>query len=402
MAGQSTPASCASGESRARRAQEAFFKSDHASLTEESLVSSLYRAAAANQSRKVHDFAGQLLAIRQLDADTLLRVGIHLAQQGFYSDAAPIFARCTRDYPAVFEAHFDLALAEFALQRYRPAFAAIEAAPRGAEADEVARQYLRGKIEAALGESRLAQRDLAAAFNAEPQQENYTLEYGMFCLRQRDYTQAARIFGLGADFNPSSSFLLLGLALAQFQEGHDTDCIQTCHKLLSITPQFSPARLVAAFVLYIDGKLSESERIAAGGLKNLPSDPYLYYLDVADLLKLHSTEYARMLDEIAVAERGIPDCSLCLVAESKIHQRQGNMKPAVAALKEAVKIDPSYSDAWYRLALLYERAGRPADARMARTRFNALKSVKEAGEEAMLKKVFMKALGGQQAGGVGQ
>jgi tetratricopeptide (TPR) repeat protein len=361
-----------------------------------SLAASLERVSAEDPNEQVDSLVRKLLSIRGVGADTLLRVGVHLAQQGFYSEAAAAFSQCARDHPARFEAHYDLALAELALGRDRRALAHIEAAPRGTAVDEVARRYLRGKIEAALGETQPAGRDLAAAFSAEPQQEDYGLEFGLFCLRQRHYGQAARTFGRAIEFNPRSSYLLLGLSLAEFREGRDAECIQACQKLLALDPEFSPARLLLAFVLYIDGKLSKSEKIAAGGLENLRPDPYLYYVDVADLLKLHSTDYARMLSEIAAAEHGIPHCSLCLMAQSKIHQRQGKIQAAIAAAEEAVKIDPAYSDAWYRLALLYDRMGRTADAREARARFNALKTAKEAGENEMLKQVFMEALGGPE------
>lgn len=400
MAWWSTPVWCRPGGLGVRETQEAHPGPSRTSLSEESLLSSIYQASAKDQNEKVHGYVGQLLAIRHLDANTLLRVGIYVAQQGFYSDAASIFAQCARDYPALFEAHYNLALAELALKRYRAALTAIETSPPSGESDEVARRYLRGKIEAALNQTNLAGHDLAAAFKAEPQQENYALEYGLFCLHQRHYTRATRIFRRAADFNPRSSFLLLGLSLAEFREGRDAACIQTCQKLLTIAPQFSPARLLMAFVLYTDGKLPDSEKIAVEGLKILRSDPYLYYLDVTDLLKLHSTDYPRMLNELTVAERGIPECSLCLVAESKVQQRQGNVEAAAAALEHAVKIDPTYSDAWYRLALLYERTGNAAAARKARARFSALKAVKEAREEETLRRFFMKALAGPEASGM--
>lgn len=393
---------CRPADLRMKGSQGAIRNSARPRVSVESLVSSLYQAVADNENEKVHVLASKLLSIQQLDAGTLLGIGVHLAQQGFYGEAALVFTRCAHDHPGVFEAHYDLALAEFALRRYHTAWAAIEEAPRNAEVDTAAREYLCGKIEWALGETGSARQDLAAAFQADPQQENYGLEFGLFCLRQHRYAEAARIFGRAADSNPRSPFLLLGLSLAEFQEGRDAECIQTSRKLVALAPQFSPARLLMAFVLYINGKLSDSENVAAAGLKEPRPDPYLYYLDVADLLKLHFTDYGCLLKEIAAAERGIPRCGLCLVAESKIHERQGNVHAAVAALEESVKIDPSYSDAWYRLALLDERTGHTEEAKTARARFNALKSAKETDEEETLKAVFMNALGGPESARAGR
>ena len=316
----------------------------------------LEQALAEGQSAKAREILGQLLQRPRLDADRLLAVGVRFAQQELYGEASQAFSRCARDHPEL-EARYNLALADLALQKLPEAFATIEeAAPRSSE-QQLAKRYLRGKIEVALGSLREAEIDLEAAFTQEPQEENYALDLGTLYLRQASYSSAARVFEKGTRYNPRSPYLWLGFSVASFQDGKYSQCLLACRHLLALQPEFSPARLLTAFVLDIQGKLAEAEKMAAEGLTGSTPDPYLYYLDVSLLLKLHSTEYERMLREVALAARAIPSCSLCSLAQSKVHQAEGNFAAAIADLERAVNIDPEFSDAWYRLASLYMRLG---------------------------------------------
>src|SRR5439155_22437497 len=139
------------------------------------------------------------------------------------------------------------------------------------------------------------------------------------------------------------------------------------------------------------------EKATAQGLAAPTPSPYVYYLHVSLLLKLRATDYERMLRELSLAEQGIPECSLCALAESKIHQALGHVPAAIADLERAVKRDPNFSEAWYRLALLYERAGRPQDAEQGRARHSRLKAQESDREAQMLRQVFMKSLIGPES-----
>jgi tetratricopeptide (TPR) repeat protein len=361
------------------------------------LMASLEQALACGQHAEASKILGKLLGRPNVDADTLLKAGVLFAQQDLYGDAARAFARCARDYPQLFEGHYNLGLADFALQKYPEALAALGKPSTDSPQQEVARQYLRGKIEAALGRPREAQSDLEEAFAQAPREENYALDLGLFCLRQELYAKAAEVFEKGTQANPSSPYLWLGLSVALFQHGEYARCLEACRHLLHLRPDFAPAWLMQAFVLGLEGKLEEAEKAAAQGLNAPNPHPYLYYFHVSLLLKLQSTDYPRLLRELALAEHGIPACSLCGLAESKVHQAQGNIPAAIADLEQTVKLDPNFPEAWYRLALLYERADRPQDAERARARHSQLKTQQADREAETLRQVFMKSLAGPEA-----
>jgi len=73
----------------------------------------------------------------------------------------------------------------------------------------------------------------------------------------------------------------------------------------------------------------------------------------------------------------------------------GERDAATADLEKAVGLDSTFSEAWYRLASLYDQGGRHTEAQQARRRFEELKEDKANRETEMLRDVFLKTLGGE-------
>ena len=337
----------------------------------------------------------KLLALPKPSADALLRTGVNLAQHELYAEATEIFGRCVKDEPGLFEAYYNLALAELALRQYPAALSTLQRAPRASPPEEVARTYLRGKVELALGQEALAERDLAAAFASAPQEENYALDLGLAYIRARTYDRAVDVFEKAESFHRDSPFLLLGLGLAQFLHGQNSESVETCHTVLRQHPDFSPARVMLAFALTMQGNVDEAAHVAAQGLEEPDPLPYLYYIHAAALLKQQSRGFEGILKELAIAERAIPACGLCYIAASKAHQKMGDRTAATTDLEKALKLDSSLAEAWYRIASLYDQEGRHDEAQVARHRFEDLKGRKSSGESEMLRGVFLKTLSGE-------
>jgi len=313
----------------------------------------------------------------QSDGADQLASGVKLSQQERYADAADAFRRYLELNPQSFEARYDLALALFALRRLDEAREAIDHATPEDPAGTVARLYLLGKIDDAGGDRKRAREELAAAFRAQPLEENVALDYGMRLIRDEDYPAANAVLSTSAEAHPRSEYVLLGLAMAQAFGGKRDDAVVTCRRIIAVEPRFSPALLLMAFAYYMSGQYADAERTAAGGL-DLPSPaPYLYYLHAASLLKTNSTAYPRMLDDLAAAERGIPSCTLCYLVQSKVHEAAGDPAAAIADLNILVsRIEPEFDQAWYRLALLYRKLGQEPAARAARARFETIRATR--------------------------
>ena len=203
-----------------------------------------------------------------------------------------------------------------------------------------------------------------------------------------------QVFERAVKVHPRSPLLLLGLSVSQFLGGQRAESAETSRKALRLEPDFSPARLLTAFAMYMDGKLADSERVAVQGLALPRPSPYLYYLHAALMLKRQSRQDDQILKEPAIANRTIPSCSLCSLTESKAHRAAGDIENAIADLETAVRVDPIYADAWYRLPMLYERVGRRQDAARAPELFQRIETKKENQESEMLRNIFLQTLRG--------
>jgi tetratricopeptide (TPR) repeat protein len=356
------------------------------------LVRSLESVLSQGKVRKAHDLLNEVLKSPSLTSDTLLRVGIQFAERERYEEAAEAFERCIQEHPGVFEAYYNLALAEIAERKWEDALATLQQAPQKSRSEVLACSYLRGKVEGSQGKASQAEHDLSSAFEGEPQNPTYAMDLGLFYIQEHKYLEAAAVFEGARNPNPGSSFLVLGLALSRFLAGQPERSIDALRMLLSTHPNFAPARVLMTFVLSTQGKLEDAERVAHQGLNSPHASPYLYYLDASILVKLRSQQYTRIFEELSLARRGIPSCGLCYLTESKAHQSQGNLKAAIADLEMATRIDPTFSEAWYRLASLYRRAGREAEASRAQDQFQELRAEKEGREVQMLRDNFLQTL----------
>lgn len=365
-----------------------------------SLESAIESALADGRNSNAETMLATLLRQTQLDPDLLLKAGASFAQNGLYRDAAIAFERCLEDHPEIFEAHYDLALSEFAQQRYTKAIAILRAARPQNKRQRLALSYMRGKVEDALGYSQEAGKDLTVAFFGDPKNEDYALDLGLYYIRQTGYIQATKVLAKSITYHPDSPFVALGLGLAQYLAGQTQDCLHTCRQFLSNHPDFTLIRALLSFTLYMHGSFAAAEAASKQGLGSSHPYPYLYYLHVAALLKLQSRDIGRMLDEIHTAEEQIRNCSLCYFAESEINERRGSNEAAVGDLKASIRMDPAFSGAWYRLAILYDKTGRHEMAAQARTRFETLKTRKSQTENAILQGEFVRALSLAETGAV--
>jgi len=365
--------------------------------TNRALAAELEHAIAAGQTEQARRALAEMLARPHVELDVLLDTGAKLAEREYYAPAAEVFGRCAKDYPRNFEAHYNLALAEFALRRYPEAQRALDGLDAMPKSRQLACDYLQGKILDALGQTEQAERSLTAAFNGAPEQENYGLDLGLFFLRRQLYAKAVATLEATTKYHPESIYVALGLALAQVFGDDPPRAVATCRKILAKDPDFSPARLLLVVAFYMNGENENCARETGAAIGHPGVPPYLHYLHAASLLKLNSKDYAAMLRDLDAANRGIPGCAFCYFTQSKVHQELGDDAAAIADLETLVRrIDPEFAQGWYRLGSLYQRAGRREDAERTLAKFRAIKSVQTDRETDYLRKVFLSAVAADQ------
>lgn len=362
------------------------------------LAAAVERAISEGQNEKTRQALADLLAEPHVELDVLLQTGVKLAEREYYGPAADVFGRAVKDYPRSFEARYNLALADLALHKFTEAQTALEGLDHVSKEQQLAREYMRGKIYFALGQNDKAERALAAAFAGEPQQENYALDLGLFYLRRQLYAKAVATLDTGVKHHPDSIYLTLGLALAQLYGEEPPRAIATCRKALAMDPEFGPARLLLVVAYYMNGENENCLKETSAAISRPGAPPYLYYLHAASLLKLNSKDYTTMLRDLDAAGRSIPACAFCYFEQSKVHQEMGQDAAAIGDLEALVeRIDPEFAQGWYRLSNLYQHAGRSEDAARALARFRAIKTAQTDRDTEYLRKLFLSALEGEQA-----
>jgi tetratricopeptide (TPR) repeat protein len=357
------------------------------------LADALDLAIAEGHPEQAQKALSELLRRPHVELEVLLACGAKLAEGEHFEPARAVFARAVQIYQRSFEAHYNLALADIALRRFDEARAAVEAPVEASRDQQLAREYLRGKIHEAAGEPALAERCYTAAFSAAPEEENYALDLGMFYLRQRNQAKAREILAAGVKYHADSVYLLLGVALAEYLDNDPPSAAATCSKILAIEPQFGPAQLLLAVAHYTNGENEKCVKESAAVIGRPGAPPFLYYLHAASLMKLGSKDYGAMLADLETVTRSMKDCGFCYVALSKLHQEMGNERAAIADLETLVgRVDPGFPNGWYRLANLYQHAGRTADADRALERFESLKTKQTRSEEEYLGKFLLPEL----------
>ena len=367
--------------------------------TGRTLAAALDRVLAAGQMEQARRALEEMLACPHVDLEVLLETGAKLADRGLFEMADAIFARGMSDYPQSFEARYNLALAHFALRKFSEAQATLDGAGVLSKEQQLSREYLRGKLYDALGQTDLAEKSLLAAFQGAPQQENYALDLGLYYLRQHLYASALETLNAAAKYHPDSIYLELELSLAQVLGGDPSGAIVTGRRILAKEPNFGSARLLLAAAFYLNGENQNCAAETAAALRRPGGLPHLHYLHASSLLKLNSNEYTVMLHDLDEAKRGIPGCAFCYFVQSKVHQKMGDEGAAIADLEELVtRVDAQFSQGWYRLVNLYQHAGRHDDAVKALARFRSIKTKQTDLETEYLRNVFLSAAGAEQAG----
>jgi Tfp pilus assembly protein PilF len=338
------------------------------------LAAAVDHAITEGHPEQAQKALSELLAQPQVELEVLLACGAKLAEGEHFEPARAVFSRAAQDYSKSFEAHYNLALADIALRRLDEARATLDAPLEASRDQQLAREYLRGKIYEASGEAALAERSYTAAFSGAPQEENYALDLGMFYLRQRSHAKARETLTAGVRHHPESVYLLLGMGLAEYLDNDPSDAAATCSRILAIEPQFAPAQLLLAVTHYTSGEYEKCVKEAAPIIARPGAPPYLYYLHAVALLNLGSKDYGAMLSDLSTATRAMSDCSYCYLARSKVHQEMRDEPAAIADLEALVRMDANFANGWYRLSNLYQHAGRTTDAARALERFQAIRT----------------------------
>ncbi len=102
-----------------------------------------------------------------------------------------------------------------------------------------------------------------------------------------------------------------------------------------------------------------------------------------------------MLSDLTAALGAMPTCIACLLLRSKVFESNHDDRAAAGDLKTALAQDPQLAPAWYRLSVLYRKAGQSADAEDAIHHYRSLHERQVNGEIENFRKQLLGSLDNQ-------
>lgn len=265
---------------------------------------------------------------------------------------------------------------------------------------------LEAKILSDLGRNAEAARLLADAVKARPHSQSLRLNYARSLVRAQDMTGAEREFGFLVDKHPEDDSLRLGLALTAFENRNDA----LAHRELSILTDSEEHADEAYFYL---GKLAQRQNKsedAIAAYDNVPQGAYflqalaetsnllmqlnqptearrrfddartrlpeqripLYQLEAELLSERKDLDGAHTLLNTALQQH--PGNTRLLLSRAMLAERQGQMAPFEADIREVLRVEPDNASALNALGYtLLERTPRLDEAAAYIQRAHTLK-----------------------------
>ena len=242
-------------------------------------------------------------------------------------------------------------------RRFRVAYLPPEAGALG----EV--MLLKGEARALAGDFALAEVDLAAARDADPQNLRYLIAYAWLQQREGHYKEALTTLKSAQEFTTRTPAIPFRAAVSYFYLGLNAQAAQACEDALRIDPDFSEAYLLLGAVRLqqqdFQGAQSTFQRAAS-----LKPDAALFHilLGVAFYKRGHLQRSARELNRALALD---PQAAPAYFYRAQVLAIQGEQRKAIADLETAVALNPHYRKAYAELARLYSAAGQPERAAAA-------------------------------------
>jgi tetratricopeptide (TPR) repeat protein len=230
--------------------------------------------------------------------------------------------------------------------------------------------HLSGEIEEALGNYVTAVKEFQRAAEMAPTEPNlYDLGYEF--LAHWSWDAAGEVFRRGLDLTPDSLRLRVGLATAYYGMSDYDKVIDTLLAFPSDQEQSEIANqlLISAFPSSHDRtdavrkRMSELQRTS----RNNAWPNYFYAMAL-----LHSPDQPATQEQRLKAMQLLRQAITLKSDVAQFHYELGlllfgdhNWRAAVPALERAVKLNPNYVEAYYRLGQAYQRSGDPAKAATA-------------------------------------
>jgi tetratricopeptide (TPR) repeat protein len=242
------------------------------------------------------------------------------------------------------------------------------AAQSGTDRNRADQHRAAGDAAEKRGDPLTAVREYEQAASIDPSEQNY-FSWGSELLLHRAVWQARQVFTKGVEAHPGSARMLLALGAALFAgDVYDEAASRVC-AASDLDPRSAAAylylgRIDMAAPVPLDCALTRLERFAHQEPGNALAD---YYLAMALLKRLPptpaavATKPARNL--LLKAVDADPQCAEAYLQLGILAFAQRDSAGAIDFYSRAIAANPKLGEAHYRLAVAYDRSGKPEEAR---------------------------------------
>jgi tetratricopeptide (TPR) repeat protein len=207
-----------------------------------------------------------------------------------------------------------------------------------------------------------AVREFERAARLEASEQNY-FEWGSDLLRHRAIWQAEQVFQKGYELFPSSGRMLTGLGAALFAGARYEDAATHLCKASELNPADpNPYLFMGKVQLAAPNPLPCIEEKLANFARANPTNSEASYLYAMAILKsqaapLNSESLNRVETLLTHAVNVNPKCADAFLQLGILKATQHDLPAAIEDYNKALAANPELSDAYYRLAVAYDRIG---------------------------------------------
>jgi tetratricopeptide (TPR) repeat protein len=373
--------------------------SDAILRTSESLASATAALKPANSMSPVPPSSADLAAEKRLheridsnpsDAAANLDLGELYLRTHRYSDAIHTLERASSLDPPNVTATIDLASAYEASGSLDQARALLHNALKQHDSPDLYRTA--AEIDERAGDPLTAVRELEHAATLAATEQNY-FEWGSDLLLHRAIWQAEQVFQKGTDLFPSSVRMQTGLGSTLFAGARYQEAAKHLCKASDLDPKDpTPYLFMGKVLLAAPNALPCIEsKIIAFATAN-PENANATFLHAMALLKQSpislTPQSSNQIETLLLRAVTLdPTCADAYLQLGILKLNQRDLPGAIEQYKKAIQTNPQLSDAYYRLAVAYDRMGDAAQAKEAFAMHDQLEQQQAAAQEAQRKSV---------------
>jgi tetratricopeptide (TPR) repeat protein len=282
-----------------------------------------------------------------------------LLQAGKAAEAAAILHELRDDMPGDYAIEYELARAEQAAGNPEAAIIAVASAVQADPASLDAR-LLRGMILGDLGRDQEALAELRQVIAGAPARPGVHRTMGLIHARAGRQQRASNQFDKELEINPADAIALTESGILHLSRGELAQAADRLEQAVKVAPDSARAHRYLAEVLFRQARYEPGLELQRRAFRLHPRNLDLL-LDHAKALHNygHPDEARQLLDEALAAPT--PDLRLYLEAARQAREQLDNRR-AIAALREAILLNPTLPDGWLDLGKLYRLEGEQAEA----------------------------------------